>query len=174
MPELTITHGGQAHGVRVDRVHRIERGKEAYALAAMRRDGADNMVFRGDGGDLYIASRVGGFDQAEINDRVEIPRAYRVEFKGVKGTVLGFDNEPNGLGEVMATRGVIGAAIGGGAALAGVAVAVAKLGLATLNPLLALGIVGGLGLVGFVLGSSMRRQPDPDKLDEFAAGMELA
>lgn len=174
MPEINITHGGKARAFSVDRVHRINRGEEDKALEAMRKDGADNIVFKSDQGDLYIASFVGRAKHAEINDRVAIDKASRVAFQGVKGTLMGFDNENNTLGESIRRGGVAGAVAGGVLGVAGIGLAVLKLGMVALNPLAAVGIIGGLGLAGLVIGSLFRKKPDYDKLDGHTGGMELA
>lgn len=172
MPELKVTHGGKVHGVSVDRVYRIKKGDEDKALAAMRHDGADNLVFKGDNGDLYIASRVGLPRNAEINDRIEIGQSSRVEFNGVRGTLYGFDDERNQFLEHLEPA-LAGAGGGGMVGLAAVAFGALRLGwnapLAMAG--IAVGAMVGGGLLGFLFG---RHKPKYDDLDRYSGGMELA
>ena len=172
MPELKVTHGGKVHGVSVDRVYKIKKGDEEKALSAMRNDGADNLVFKGDNGDLFIASRVGIPGRIEINDRVEIGTSSRVEFNGVRGTLMGFDNERNQLREHFKPAAA-GAGLGGLAGVAGVVFGALKLGWNA--PLAMIAIVGagllGGGLLGGIFG---RNKPKYDDLDKYSGGMELA
>lgn len=172
MPELKINHGGKSHGLTVDRVYKITRGQEAQALEAMRKDGSDNVVFKADNGDLFIASRKGLPRNAEINDRVEIGGSSRVEFNGVKGTLMGFDNERNTFLERFKPAAAW-AGVGGAAGVAGVVFGALKLGWNA--PLVMIGIVaGGLfggGLLGGIFGNKSQKF---DHLDRFSGGMELA
>lgn len=172
MPELKVTHGGKVHGVSVDRVYKIRKGEEDKALSAMRNDGADNLVFKGDNGDLFIASRVGLPGKVEINDRVEVGASSRVEFNGVRGTIMGFDNERNQARESFKPAAA-GAGIGGALGLGGMIFGALRLGFN--NPIAMLAIVGagllGGGLLGGLFGG---KKPKYDDLDKYTGGMELA
>ncbi len=172
MPELKVTHGGKVHGVSVDRVYKIRKGDEEKALAGMRRDGADNLVFKGDNGDLFIASRVGMPRNLEINDRIEVGQSSRVEFNGVRGTLMGFDNERNQLREHFKPAAAW-AGVGGVAGLGGVLFGALKLGWN--NPIAMIGIAAagllGGGLLGAFFGG---KKPKYDDLDKYTGGMELA
>ena len=174
MPELKITHGGKASGVSVDRVYKIRRGDEEKALADMRKDGADNIVFKGDNGDLYIASARSLPGKAEINDKVEVGQTSRVEFNGVKGVLMGFDNEKNGFFEVVKARSAWSALGLGGLGGAGLLFGALKFGV-MLPAVANFGIIAGLGAIGFALGATLfRAKPNYDKLDKYSATPELA
>jgi hypothetical protein len=172
MPELKITHGGKVHDVSVDRVHKIRKGDEEKALSAMRHDGADNLVFKGDNGDLFIASRVGMPRNVEINDRVEVGTSSRVEFNGVRGTLMGFDDERNQFSEHL--KPILAGAGGGGVlGVAGVLFGALRLGFNA--PLAMVGLVGAAVLGGGLLGGLFgRKKPNYDDLDKYTGGMELA
>lgn len=172
MPELKVTHGGKVHGVDVDRVYKIKKGDEDKALAAMRHDGADNIVFKGDDGDLFIASRVGQGRNVEINDRVEVGASSRVEFNGVRGTIMGFDDERNQFTEHLKPA-LAGAGAGGVLGIAAVAFGILRLGWNAPIAMagIAIGALLGGGLLGGIFG---RKKPKYDDLDKYSGGMELA
>lgn len=156
MPEIKVTSGGKAKSVKIDHIYQVRRGEEAKALDNMKKDGADNVVVKAENGDIYIASRVGVPDFIRPNDGVDI--------QGVKGHVIGFDNEKNTWGEVISSRGAKGAAVGGGLSVAGLAVLALKFGRA-LGPLPMLGIIAASGIAGFALSLLGKKKPDYDKLD---------
>jgi hypothetical protein len=165
MPEIKVTHDGRARDYKIDHIYQVRRGDEAKALDAMKGDGADNIVFKADNGDMYIASATSVPRGLRINDQIEI------NGKGVKGTIWSFDQEDNTIWKTIAHKAGWGTALGGAMGLGGVAFAILK-GFA-MNPLVAMGVVGGGGLIGFALSFLGKKKPNYDKLDNLS-NVELA
>jgi hypothetical protein len=165
MPEIKVTHDGRARDYKIDHLYKVRQGDEARALDAMKGDGADNLVFKADSGDMYIASSTSVPRGIRTNDQIE------VKDKGIKGTVWTFDQEDNTIFKTVLHKAGWGTAIGGGLGLGGTALAILK-GFAV-NPLIALGVVAGGGLIGFGLSFLGKKKPDYDKLDKLST-VELA
>ncbi|MDB5097524.1 MAG: hypothetical protein JWM80_1945 [Cyanobacteria bacterium RYN_339] len=159
MPEIKVTHDNRVRDYKIDHLYQVKKGDEGKALDAMKSDGADNIVFKADNGDMYIASSTNVPKGLRINDRIEI------KDKGIRGTIWSFDTEDNTIWKTITHKAGWGAAIGGGLSLAGVGLALLKFG-AAVDPLIALGAVAAGGLIGFGLSFLGKKKPDYDKLDK--------
>jgi hypothetical protein len=166
MPEIKVTHDSRVRDYKIDHVYQVKKGEEGKALDAMKSDGADNIVFKADNGDMYIASTTSVPKGVRINDQIE------VKDKGIRGTIWSFDTEDNTFIKTLAHKAGWGAALGGGVSLAGVGFALLKMG-AAINPMIALGAVAAGGLIGFGLSFLFKKKPDFDKLDKLS-NMEIA
>lgn len=98
MPEILVHHrNNDTDRVRFDRIYKIKPGQEQAAIAAAKKNGADDVVFRMRNGDVFIASRRGAPGSVEPLDEVSFKND--VTYGGQRGEVLTVDNERNSVGE---------------------------------------------------------------------------
>lgn len=139
MPEILVHHQNRdTDRVRFDRVYKIKQGKEQEAVAAAKKNGADDVVFRMRNGDVFIASRRGVPGEVEAFDEVSFNND--VTYGGQRGEVLSVDDERNTAREA-GKRGMLWG-LGG---LAGGLVGLTALSLKVLG--------GYLGPVGIGIGA---------------------
>jgi hypothetical protein len=125
MPDLTIHHQNRdTDKVGFDRVYKIKKGQEQAAVAAAKKNGLDDVVFRMSNGDVFIASRRGVPGDVEPFDQVSFKD--EVTYGGLRGEVITVDNQRNTVGE-SSKRGLLwglGGWLGGTAGLFGLSLKV--------------------------------------------------
>lgn len=176
MPDLRIANpdGSNAKSVGFDRVIQIKRGQEQAAIAAAKKDGADDVIFRSDKGDVFIATRTGL--PGSVNELDKVTYSSNITYGDIKGEILAIDNERNTVGETAGTAakwGGAGLVAGAGAAIAGL-LKFTKGGFGRTNWLVTLG--GGLlvgGAAFFTALFKSRKTPDYGKLESYAARIDV-
>jgi hypothetical protein len=170
MPAITVTNPDNSRKkVDFERVYKIKRGQEQQAIAAAKQNGADDVIFRMNNGDLFIASRRGVPGQVNELDAVEYGQ--NVDYAGSHGEVLSLDNERNTIGETVGAAkwwGLTGLVGGLGAGIAGL-LKFTQGSFGRTHWAVALG--GGLALgAGAFLTSLLkgRQEPDYEKLYQYA------
>lgn len=167
MPDLQIHHQNRdTDKVGFDRVYKIKKGQEQAAIAAAKKNGLDDVVFRMSNGDVFIASRRGVPGDVEPLDQVSFKD--EVSYGGLRGEVLTVDNERNTVGEA-GKRGLLWGLAGwlggtGGLFALSLKVLQGRLGIV---PILIGGAVAGVGaLVGGIVTG--RGGVDYEKLHQFS------
>lgn len=140
MPEIQVHRGTQTDRVKFDRIYKIERGQEQQAVAAARKNGLDDVVFRMRNGDVFIASRRGVPGSVEVFDEVSFKDG--VTYAGQRGEVMTIDNQRNTIAEA-GKRGLGWGAVG----LVGGTAGLFALSLKVLQ--------GALGIKGIAIGGAI-------------------
>lgn len=170
MPEIRITNPDNSRkDVGFERIYKIKKGQEQQAIAAAKHNGADDVVFRMQNGDLFIASRRG--TNGHVNELDAVEYGKNVDYAGSHGEVLSIDNERNTVGETAGGAkwwGLAGLLGGTGGAIAGLLKFTAgSFGKAHWMVALGAGLLaGGAALFGTMLKG--RKDPDYEVLHKFA------
>lgn len=176
MPDLRIANpdGARAKNVGFDRVVQVQRGKEQEAIAAAKQNGADDVIFRTDKGDVFIASRTGL--PGSVNELDKVTYGASVTYGEARGEVLSIDNERNTIGETAGSAskwGGLGFLAGAGAAVAGLLKFTSgSFGRTHWAVALGGGVLAGAAAFATSLFKG-REKPDYDKLDRYAERIDV-
>lgn len=176
MLDLRIANpdGSNAKNVGFDRVVQIKRGQEQAAIAAAKKNGADDVVFRTDKGDVFIASRTGL--PGSVNELDKVTYGASVTYGQAKGEVLSIDNERNTIGETAGKAskwGGLGFLAGAGAAVGALLkFTTGSFGRMHWGITLGAGLLAGVGAFATSLFKG-RETPRYDKLDQYAQRIDV-